>query len=163
MTPPEFRQDVVASRLSSLRRILSQLKAHQERVGSADYLLQHPVELYGVYYMMAQIVDLATSINQHISLTVLGVADSDDKRGFENLSRAGVLPSERVAEFHASAAMRNVIVHQYTEVDARRVIQAVPKAVELYSLYAKKVADWVIVQSGSDPTAAHESESRSGE
>ena len=39
--------------------------------------------------MIQQIIDLSTDINQHIAMTTLDIVDSNSRRGFETLFRAG--------------------------------------------------------------------------
>ena len=100
-------------------------------------------QMYAVFFMLQQVIDLATDINQHIAATTLNVADSNSRRGFEDLIRAGVLPSDLEQDFYKSAALRNVITHQYVEVDLGIVSNSIPRVLDVYTQYVKSISRWL--------------------
>ncbi len=51
--------------------------------------------------------------------------------------------AQLAARLSPSAAMRNVLVHVYLEVDYDRVADAVPLTVEWYGEYVRQVAAWM--------------------
>ena len=87
MTPKEFQYGTVQKRLESLRRLLGELEKNQHV--EADHLRANLSEMYAVFFMIQQIIDLSTDINQHIATTTLDIVDSNSRRGFETLIRAG--------------------------------------------------------------------------
>ena len=58
-------------------------------------------------------------------------------------AKAGLIDAQLAARLSPSAAMRNVLVHVYLEVDYDRVTDAVPLTVEWYGEYVRQVAAWM--------------------
>ena len=141
MSPRDFQSDTIRKRLVSLRRILGELEKYRD--SDVDELRSDLSQMYAVFFMLQQVIDLATDINQHIAATTLNVADSNSRRGFEDLIRAGVLPSDLEQDFYKSAALRNVITHQYVEVDLGIVSNSIPRVLDVYTQYVKSISRWL--------------------
>lgn len=141
MSPRDFQSDTIRKRLVSLQRILGELEKYQD--SDVDELRSDLSQMYAVFFMLQQVIDLATDINQHIAATTLNVADSNSRRGFEDLIRVGVLPSDLEQDFYKSAALRNVITHQYVEVDLGIVSNSIPRVLDVYTQYVKSISRWL--------------------
>lgn len=141
MSPRDFQSDTIRKRLVSLRRILGELEKYRD--SDVEELRSDLSQMYAVFFMLQQVIDLATDINQHIAATTLNVADSSSRRGFEDLIRAGVLPADLKQDFYKSAALRNVITHQYVEVDLGIVSNSIPRVLDVYTQYVKSISRWL--------------------
>lgn len=141
MSPRDFQTDTIRKRLVSLRRILGELEKYRD--SDAKELRSELSQMYAVFFMLQQVIDLATDINQHIAATTLNVADSSSRRGFEDLIRAGILPADLEQDFYKSAALRNVITHQYVEVDLEIVSNSIPRVLDVYTQYVKSISRWL--------------------
>lgn len=141
MSPRDFQSDTIRKRLVSLRRILGELEKYRD--SDAKELRSDLSQMYAVFFMLQQVIDLATDINQHIAATTLNVADSSSRRGFEDLIRAGVLPADLEQDFYKSAALRNVITYQYVEVDLGIVTNSIPGVLNVYTQYVKSISRWL--------------------
>ncbi|MBK4150630.1 DUF86 domain-containing protein [Corynebacterium macginleyi] len=141
MSPRDFQTDTIRKRLVSLRRILGELEIYRD--SDAKELRSELSQMYAVFFMLQQVIDLATDINQHIAATTLNVADSSSRRGFEDLIRAGILPADLEQDFYKSAALRNVITHQYVEVDLEIVSNSIPRVLDVYTQYVKSISRWL--------------------
>ena len=141
MSPRDFQSDTIRKRLVSLQRILGELEKYRD--SDVEELRSDLSQMYAVFFMLQQVIDLATDINQHIAATTLNVADSNSRRGFEDLIRAGVLPSDLEQDFYKRAALRNVITHQYVEVDLGIVSNSIPRVLDVYTQYVKSISRWL--------------------
>lgn len=141
MSPRDFQSDTIRKRLVSLQRILGELEKYRD--SDVEQLRSDLSQMYAVFFMLQQVIDLATDINQHIAATTLNVADSNSRRGFEDLIRAGVLPADLEQDFYKSAALRNVITHQYVEVDLGIVSNSIPRVLDVYTQYVKSISRWL--------------------
>lgn len=141
MSPRDFQSDTIRKRLVSLQRILGELEKYRD--SDVEQLRSDLSQMYAVFFMLQQVIDLATDINQHIAATTLNVADSSSRRGFEDLIRAGVLPADLEQDFYKSAALRNVITHQYVEVDLGIVSNSIPRVLDVYTQYVKSISRWL--------------------
>lgn len=138
MTPRRLEPDVLHSRLRVLRGLLDDLEA----VGAitAERLIDDRLLRHGIERILTAIVDLAVSINGHVSAAVLGRGPSDYRDSFRQAAAAGVITSELAERLAPSASMRNVIVHAYIDVDLSIVAKAVPRALTGYRQYVAEVA-----------------------
>lgn len=59
---------------------------------------------------------------------------------FALAAESGMIDGELAAAVRPSVGMRNVLVHNYLDVDQERVALAVPMAVEQYGEYVRQVA-----------------------
>jgi uncharacterized protein YutE (UPF0331/DUF86 family) len=93
--------------------------------------------------VLSQIVELAGSINAHIVASLLGRSPRSYADSFDEVARAGVIEWELAAALRPSAVMRNVLVHDYLEVDHGKVSAAIPLALDQYGQYLRHVARWL--------------------
>ncbi len=80
-------------------------------------------------------------IGAHI-LADLGNVQWDEYRQIpKELARHGVLPEDFARTLQEMAGMRNVLVHQYAEVDVSRVYQVIQRHLNDFDRFAKLVKD----------------------
>lgn len=142
MTPRAPDPDVIRQRLDALRRALATLAS----VGQpdADTLRADPILQAAVERLLAQLVDLAVEINAHVASAELGRAPGDYRESFELAAEAGVLPEDLAASLRPSVGLRNVIVHEYLDLDLERLAGAVPLALDGYERFVATVAAWAV-------------------
>lgn len=61
----------------------------------------------------------------------------------ERLARHGVIPKELVPPLQGMVGMRNVLVHQYVEVDTKRLYQLVQQRLGDFDLFMQAVLSWL--------------------
>lgn len=136
MTPRAPYPEVVRQRLDAMRHALETLAS----VGppDADGLQADPLLQAAVERLLARLVDLAVQINAHVASSELGRAPGDYRESFVLAAEAGVLPEDLAASLRPSVGLRNVIVHEY--LDLERLAAAVPLALDGYERFAATVA-----------------------
>ena len=87
-----------------------------------DRIVRHAVER-----IITQLVDLAVSVNSHISAAVAGEAPATYRDSFSAAANAGAMSPELAAELAPSAGLRNILTHEYATIDIGLVAQAVPE------------------------------------
>jgi uncharacterized protein YutE (UPF0331/DUF86 family) len=75
--------------------------------------------------------------------SLLGRSPDSYADSFDEVARAGVLEWDLAAALRPSAGMRNVLVHDYLDVDHGKVAAAIPFALEQYGQYVRHVARWL--------------------
>ena len=98
--------------------------------------------------VLIHIVDLAVDINNHVAAVELGQVADDYKATFPLAARAGVITDELARLLSPSAGTRNILVHEYLDVDHERVVLAARLAIEQYGEYVRQVAQWAQKRSG---------------
>lgn len=138
MTPAALDPGMVVGKLRLMRDLLDDLGAVGEvtaaRLG-ADRMLRHAVER-----ILTQLVDLAVSVNSHVVSARLGRAPTSYRESFGQAALAGMIGTELAARLAPAAGLRNVLVHEYTDVDLQQVAVAVPTALRDFSAYVAEVA-----------------------
>ena len=139
MTPPALDRDVVHAKLRALRELLDDLDAVPvlDRVAlEQDRMLRHAVER-----VLTQVVELAAGINNHLVAARLGKGAPGYRESFLMAAQAGALPQELAERLAPSAGLRNVLVHEYVDVDLDQVVTAVALARTDYRSYVRAIAD----------------------
>lgn len=93
--------------------------------------------------ILTLIVELAFAVNSHVAVARLQRAPDSYAESFALAVKAGLIDADLAARLSPSAAMRNVLVHMYLEVDYDRVADAVPLTLEWYGEYVRQVAAWM--------------------
>ncbi|MGH3672068.1 MAG: type VII toxin-antitoxin system HepT family RNase toxin [Pseudonocardiaceae bacterium] len=141
MTPRRLDPALIQERLREIQLLLTDLA----EVGDVDAerLRRERPTRHIVERVLSQIVELAGSINTHIVAARLGRSPRSYADSFDEAARVGVLQWDLAIALRPSAGMRNVLVHDYLEVDHGRIAAAIPIAVEQYGQYLQDVARWV--------------------
>ncbi len=141
MTPREFDRNVVQARLRLIDELLDDLDRAGELEANMlqeDRMLRHAVER-----ILSQLVELAVSINGHVSATVLGEAPKDYRSSFPLAATAGLIESELADRLQPSVGLRNVLAHEYVDIDLTMVAEAARRTKSGYRAYVRAVAAWL--------------------
>ncbi|MGH3853127.1 MAG: type VII toxin-antitoxin system HepT family RNase toxin [Pseudonocardiaceae bacterium] len=142
MTPRRLDPSIVHARLSVMRGLLDDL-AEVDTPGTAplaeNRMLRHAVER-----ILTQLVELAAAINEHVVGARLQRVATTYRDSFELAEECGLIDKQLRDDLLPSIGMRNVLVHEYLEIDLRKVAAAVPLALSRYRRYVQQVAEFVI-------------------
>lgn len=141
MTPRRLDPAVIQERLREIQLLIADLVEVGEV--DAERLRRERPTRHVVERVLSQIVELAGSINTHMVASLLGRSPDSYADSFDEMARAGVLEWDLTAALRPSAGMRNVLVHDYLEVDHSQVSAAIPLAVEQYGEYVRHIARWL--------------------
>ena len=141
MSPREFDAGVVQARLTLIRGLLDDLRSVGEV--TADLLRRDRMLRHGVERVLGQLVELAVSINGHVGATLLGRAPQDYRSSFELAEEAGALEPELATRLQASVVLRDVLTHEYVDIDLEIVAGAVTSAGQDYGQYVQQMARWI--------------------
>lgn len=141
MTPQRLDPNRVHAKLAMMREILDELDELRGTTSeelTADRLTRAAIERF-----VSQLVDLAVDINAHVVAARLDRAASNYRETFRLASDAGAITRELADRLAPSAGMRNVIVHEYLELDLTRLADAIPVAADQYRQYVREIARYV--------------------
>lgn len=136
MSPRDLDTQIVVRRLVLMDDLLATLEQIDATTGD-------PIARLALERILTQLVDLAGDINGHVAGVVLGMAPGTTRESFTLAARAGVITAQVAEALAPSVGMRNVLVHEYVDVDRQRVIRAAPMALEAYRGYVNAVRDWL--------------------
>jgi uncharacterized protein YutE (UPF0331/DUF86 family) len=129
--------DVLILRLGLMRELLADLESVGEvdaRRLRNDRLTRHAVER-----ILTQLVDLAVSINSHVAASA-GKTPSNYRESFHAAAAAGLINVDLAQRLAPSAGLRNVLTHDYVDIDLGLVAGAVTAARRDYGEYVTAVA-----------------------
>lgn len=141
MSPGDLRPEVVLARIREIDRLLRVLV----EIGAVDRerLERDEVVRAAVERILSQLVDHAVAANGHLVAATTGRAPADYAGSFRDASAIGALDHDLAAELVSSAGLRNVLVHEYLNVDLGLVADAVPLALAAYRRYVIQVAGFL--------------------
>lgn len=128
--------DIVVRRLAAMRRLLDHLASLP--VASAEDLSDLAVRLQ-VERVLTQLVNLAAEINAHVA-AARGLPPEDYRQGFDRICEEGFITAELADDLKPSVGLRNILTHEYVEIDLAQVAASAPRALDGYSQYVRQVA-----------------------
>ncbi|MGI8522845.1 MAG: type VII toxin-antitoxin system HepT family RNase toxin [Nocardioides sp.] len=141
MTPGHLDVGVVQARLRLIEELLDDLGRIDEVTATMlqeDRMLRHAVER-----ILSQLVELAVAINSHVSATVLNEAPKDYRSSFQLATTAGLIGADLAGELQPSVGLRNVLAHEYVDIDLELVAIAVRLARSGYRAYVRSASTWL--------------------
>ena len=100
-------------------------------------LAQDPIKYSALERLLERIITRAIDVNNHC-LAELAKGSEPIRSYYETFLRLadlGVYPENFAKEIAPSAGLRNVLVHEYDQVDQRQVWQSLGKALAQYAQY----------------------------
>lgn len=141
MNPRSLDPEAVRRRLVEIDRLLRWLG--ELGTPDGDTLRRDWRTRLLVERILEQLVEMAVGVNLHVT-AALGLAGGDGYRdSFDAAAEAGVIGVDLAAALAPSASMRNVLVHNYLDVDLSIISAAIPLAHENYAGYRRAVALWL--------------------
>lgn len=116
----------ITDRLGHLRRQLDHLQRVRPRVRSAADLAAdvglHNEVMFALLVICQQIIDVAAELSAR-----RGQAIDSYRKAIQNLVQDPRFPPELVAELERLPGFRNVLVHEYLELDLARAVEALDR------------------------------------
>lgn len=133
--------DLMRRKLSRLNMYLEKLKPLSEKSLTEykeDFYLKSSAER-----LIQLIVEAATDINNHVVVETKNRPPEDYSVSFIKASEAGLISRDLAERLKGSAGMRNILVHEYMEIDDDVVYNAIPLALQYYKQYIKQVEKFI--------------------
>lgn len=142
MTPPAVDVAIVERRLRLMRELLDDLRPYAEVTGArlaTDRTAKHVVER-----VLSQLIELAAQVNAHLVAGLAGRAPATLRSSFLDVAALGVVPEELAVRLAPAAGLRNLLVHEYGDIDPEQVAAAVRKALDDLPAYVAAVARFLV-------------------
>jgi uncharacterized protein YutE (UPF0331/DUF86 family) len=121
--------DIILNKKESIERCIKQVRLyygiHSDIAFKEDYLKQDAIAV-NLQRAAEQVIDLA---NHVIKKKKLGLP-KESREGFEILSRASVIPKELADKLKGMVGFRNVLVHQYEDLDVKIMVDVIEHHLE---------------------------------
>lgn len=131
-----------------IRRKLSRLNMYLEKLKpiSNKSLEEYKSDLYlkfAAERLIQLIVECASDINNHVVVETENKPPEDYSVSFIRAADAGLILRQLAERLKGSAGMRNILVHEYMDIDDEKVHSAIPLAIKDYKEYLKQVEEFV--------------------
>jgi len=129
--------ELVRRKLSRLNMYLEKLKPISQKSleeYKSDFYLKSSAERF-----IQLIVECAIDINNHIVVETENRPPEDYSVSFIRAADPGLISRELAEKLKGSAGMRNILVHEYMDIDDEKVYKAIFLAFQDYNEYIKQV------------------------
>jgi len=127
-----------------VRRKLSRMNMYVDKLApiAAKTLIEYVSDFYlktSAERLIQLIVECASDINNHVVLELKQRPAEDYASSFIRAAEVGLISRELADLLKGSGGMRNIIVHEYMEIDDQKVFAVLPKAISGFKKYIKQV------------------------
>lgn len=131
-----------------IRRKLSRLNMYLEKLRpiAQKSLAEYKSDFYlksSAERLIQLIVECATDINNHTVVETGNRPPEDYSVSFIRAADTGLISRELAEKLKGSAGMRNILVHEYMEIDDERVYNAIVLTLKEYKEYIKQVDEFI--------------------
>lgn len=133
--------DLARRKLSRMNMYLEKLKPIAKKSlkeYKADFYLESSTER-----LIQLIVKCATDVNNHVVVETQNRPPEDYGISFIKAAEVGLILRELAERLKGSAGMRNILVHEYMDIDDEKVYNAISCALKDYKAYLTQVEQFV--------------------
>jgi len=89
------------------------------------------------------IVECASNINSHVVIESGERPPEDYTSSFLRAADVGLITNELADKLKGSGGMRNIIVHEYMDIDDKKIHEILPVAISNFKEYIRQVDDFL--------------------
>lgn len=132
---------IVATKLEQIEQYQAELVAKQESLSHEEFL-EETTERRAVERMFENAIQACADLAQHIATTDFDYQGESSKGAIEALGDEGVLDEETVGTLITAIGFRNVLAHEYGNVDYNMVYETLQTELDVYDAFSQQVARW---------------------
>lgn len=136
-----LRHAAVEARLRRLHQITRRLRRFRTR--GADQIRQDEDLQWLVERGLHLGCEIVLDVGNHVLVGVFARPSEQYEEILTGLAAEGVISPELRAELAGLGGFRNVLVHDYLDIDVDRVIAALEQAPERFDRFAQELHDWI--------------------
>jgi len=127
---------------SLLRNVTQNLRYLADEATAPENRRSEPIWIAGVKYWLVTAIESCVDVAQHIAGSEKWRTPSDNGDAMRVLSENGVLKAELAERMRMAVEFRNVVVHEYTRVDDRIVLEWLADLSDL-EMFVRTVNSWL--------------------
>ncbi|MBD1849149.1 DUF86 domain-containing protein [Cyanobacteria bacterium FACHB-502] len=139
--------EAIAQKLSRMVERLERLKTFESL--TLEEYLQDDLKQAAVERLLEIVIDTALSINKTLLKRAAGLTPTEPSQGFRNfesfvlVGQQSYIPASLAEQLAPSGSFRNVLAHEYDDIDPTQVYEALQKALRQYPLYVKAIQTYL--------------------
>lgn len=127
--------DVVSKKLASMAGYLKDLQPHKD-IGFDEFMEKH----YEIERILELLVITASDIIFHLISAKGEPIPTSYRAAFLRAGEMGVMSGELSRSLALGAGLRNILVHEYEEIDYRLVHNSIPLAIRDFSAFIRELS-----------------------
>lgn len=136
-----LRVDAVEVRLLRLEAVISELT--QLAGTDPDHLRENRLEMWGVERGLQLGAEILLDIGNHILVSQYGVSSQEYRDIFKRLAERKVISHSLAERLSGLPGFRNILVHDYLDLDTERVLANLRRAPKDFSEFSREIRDWL--------------------
>ena len=136
-----MERQVITTRVELLLKYIDRIEEF-EPVSFDEYFNSFDLQLIAER-LIQLIVESASDINTYLLVQLHQTTPATYIESFIKAGSKGIISKKLAAELAKSAGMRNILVHQYKDIDHEIVFAAIPEAVEQYQFYIQQITAYL--------------------
>ncbi|MGL6280827.1 MAG: type VII toxin-antitoxin system HepT family RNase toxin [Microcoleaceae cyanobacterium] len=132
---------IVLTRLGFIGKNLQKLKRF-ENITLTEYLDDSDLQTISERFLQV-IIQASIDINKHLLTQGYQISSITYKESFQQLGDYEILPRKLAEELSSAASLRNVLAHQYLDIDHTQLFTYIQKVLLLYPLYVQKITQYL--------------------
>lgn len=133
--------EVVLVRLRLIAKYRNTLEEFRS-INLDDYLSDFKQQIV-VERLLQLMAEAAIDINKYLLVQLNNISPATSTDSFREVERQGIITSELAAELVKAVGMRNILVHQYKDIDNIIVFTAIQKALRQYPFYIQQITAYL--------------------
>jgi uncharacterized protein YutE (UPF0331/DUF86 family) len=143
--------EAIAQKLSRMVDRIDHLK--QFELLTLEEYLQDVLKQAAIERLLETVIDAALSINKNLLKREAGLIPTraETFKNFESfvlMGENGFIPTDLAHQLAPSGSFRNVLAHEYDEIDPTQVYTAFQKALDQYPQYVKSIQSYLDQREG---------------
>lgn len=136
-----MEKKIIIKRINLLTKYINRLKS-LTTISLDEYLNDFDMQLI-TERLIQLIVETASDINSYLLVKLHQITPESYFDSFIKASQQGILTKELAEQLAKSTGMRNILVHQYEDINHQLVFSVIPQAVEQYSIYVEQITNYL--------------------
>lgn len=132
---------VVSVKLEQIEQYHGELKEKQETLSRSEFL-QNTTEQRAVERMFENAIQACSDLAQHIATQDFDFDGNTAKGAIRVLHREDVIDKETMTTLVAAIGFRNILAHEYGQIDSAEVFETLQTGLTVYDTYSQQIAQW---------------------
>lgn len=132
---------IVAKKLEQIEQYHGELKWLQQSLSRTD-LLTNTTDQRAVERTFEIAIQACSDLAKHIATHDFDYGGDESKESILVLSQAGVLDEETANTLVAAVGFRNLLAHDYGEIDYAEVYEILQSGLGVYDEFSRQIARW---------------------
>jgi uncharacterized protein YutE (UPF0331/DUF86 family) len=133
---------VVSIKLEQIEQYHGELREKQETLSRSEFL-QSTTEQRAVERMFENAIQACSDLAQHVATHDFSYEGNTAKEAVRVLYREDVIDEQTMTTLIAAIGFRNILAHEYGQVDTEEVYETLQTGLAVYDAYSQQIATWV--------------------